>query len=91
MCMGRKIYDEDDIQRLGHVIAEDIISKFQTAMKAITEIKAQVRKIPAMQTDIKTLKTDMKVVKLAITHTNKDHQILKKRVTRLENTVYHGA
>lgn len=68
-----------------------ILEEMREQIAAIHEITLDTRKkvepIPQMQTDIAELKSDMKVVKRAITGTNKDLKLLEKRVTRLEQRI----
>ncbi len=77
--MNDKKYDEDDIQRLGGVIAEDLASQFKAGFEAIDEIKKQVAKIPAIEATVIDLQSDMKVVKAAVTANSKD-----RRLTQVE-------
>jgi len=82
--MGDKKYDDEALQRMADLVAEQIISQFKTANESIEEIKQQVAKIPAIHDDTTNLKNDMKAVKLAIKETNQDLRELEHRVDRLE-------
>jgi peptidoglycan hydrolase CwlO-like protein len=82
--MGDKKYDEDALQHMADLVAEQIISQFKTATESIEEIKFQVAKIPAVHDDTTDLKNDMKAVKQAIKETNEDLRELEHRVNRLE-------
>ena len=82
--MGDKKYDDEALQRMAELVAEQITSQFQTAMESIEDIKQQVAKIPAVHDDTTSLKNDMKAVKHAIKKTNQDLRELERRVDRLE-------
>ncbi len=82
--MGDKKYDDEALQRMADLVAEQIISQFKTASESIDQIKLQVAKIPAIHDDITELKSDMKAVKQAIKDTNQDLRELEHRVDRLE-------
>ena len=82
--MGDKKYDDEALQRMADLVAEQIISQFKTATESIDQIKLQVARIPAIHDDITELKSDMKAVKQAIKDTNQDLRELEHRVNRLE-------
>lgn len=82
--MGDKKYDDEALQHVADLVAEQIISQFKTATESIEEIKLQMAKIPAIHDDTTDLKNDMKAVKLAIKETNQDLRELEHRVDRLE-------
>ena len=87
---GDKKYDDEALQRVADLVAEQIINQFKTAMESIDEIKLQVAKIPAIRDDIAELKSDMKAVKHAIKETNQDLRELDARVSELETSAYHA-
>ena len=82
--MGDKKYDEEALQRVAELVAEQIASQLKTASESIEEIKLQMSKIPAIHDDTTDLKNDMKAVKHAIKETNEDLRELEHRVDRLE-------
>jgi predicted nucleic acid-binding Zn-ribbon protein len=82
--MGDKKYDDEALQHVADLVAEQIVSQFKTATESIEEIKLQMAKIPAIHDDTTDLKNDMKAVKLAIKETNQDLRELEHRVDRLE-------
>jgi hypothetical protein len=82
--MGDTTYTEDDVQRLGGVIAEDIISQFKTGFEAIEAIRQQTAKIPKIEVDIQQLQSDMTIVKAAVTDTSRAQHALEQRVVKLE-------
>ncbi|HET7059845.1 MAG TPA: DUF2730 family protein [Candidatus Saccharimonadales bacterium] len=82
--MGDKKYDDEALQHVADLVAEQIVSQFKTALESIDEIKLQVSKIPAIHDDVTELKNDMKAVKHAIKETNQDLRELEHRVDRLE-------
>lgn len=88
--MGDKKYDDEALQRVADLVAEQIVSQFKTALESIDQIKLQVAKIPAMHDDITELKSDMKAVKQAIKETNQDLRELDARVNELEASAYHA-
>ncbi|HVV66532.1 MAG TPA: hypothetical protein VHB72_00470 [Candidatus Saccharimonadales bacterium] len=83
-------YDNEALQRVADLVAEQIVSQFKTAMEAIEQIKRQTSNIPAIQNDIDELKNDMKAVKQAIKDTNTDLRELDGRVEQLETSAYHA-
>jgi archaellum component FlaC len=82
--MGDKKYDDEALQRMADLVAEQIVSQFKTAAESIDQIKLQVAKIPAILEDTNDLKSDMRAVKQAIKETNEDLRELEHRVNRLE-------
>lgn len=86
--MSEGSYDDEALQRVADLVAEQIVSQFKTALESIDQIKLQVAKIPAIQDDLHELKNDMKAVKQAIKDTNADLRELDARVTRLETSAY---
>ena len=88
--MGDKKYDDEALQRVAELVAEQITSQFKTAIESIDEIKRQVAKIPTIHDDVAELKSDMKAVKQAIKETNEDLRELEDRVIQLETAGYHA-
>lgn len=88
--MSKGEYDDEALQRVADLVAEQIVSQFKTALEAIEQIKHQTDSIPAIQNDIDELKNDMKAVKQAIKETNEDLRGLDTRVEQLETSVYHA-
>lgn len=82
--MGDKKYDEEALQRVAELVAEQIISQVKTANESIDQIKLQMAKIPAIHDDVAELVSDMRAVKRAIKETNEDLRELERRVERLE-------
>jgi polyhydroxyalkanoate synthesis regulator phasin len=66
------------------VLLEQTMAQNQLILEAVGDMQEKVSTIPAIQEDIATLKTDMKIVKAAVTDTNKELHALERRVTRLE-------
>ena len=60
------------------------------ALEAFEAIQMQVDKIPQIEADVSELKSDMKVVKHAVTATNKDLRSHDKRITKLEKAVFRA-
>lgn len=80
--------DDDNSQRLGRIIAEDIECEFRAGFETLEGIKRQADKISGIEIDIVELKDDMKTVKAVLKVTNKAVQNHEKRITKLETTVY---
>lgn len=65
------------------ILLEEIVSQ----NKAVLEIVGDMQKsmgVLAKQSDLEEVKSDVKIVKAAITDTNKDMQHIDRRVTDLE-------
>lgn len=77
-------YDDEALQRVAELVAEQITSQLKTASESIDEIKLQVSKIPAIHDDVAELVSDMRAVKQAIKETNDDLRELDARVSQLE-------
>lgn len=88
--MSEGKYDDEALQRVADLVAEQIVSQFKTAMESIDEIKLRVAKIPAIHDDVAELVSDMRAVKQAIKETNQDLRELDERVTQLEASAYHA-
>jgi archaellum component FlaC len=88
--MSEGKYDDEALQRVAALVAEQIASQFKAAVESIEQINLQVAKIPAIQDDLHELKNDMKAVKQAIKDTNTDLRELDNRVTELETAAYHA-
>ncbi len=59
-------------------------AKIDAVLEVVGAMQEKVAPIPVMQQDITELRQDMKVVKAAVTATNRDVVMLEHRVTRLE-------
>lgn len=68
-----------------NALLEEIRDQLRIVTDAVVDVQEKVEPVPQMQADIADLKTDMKVVKLAVTDTNKELKLLERRVTKLEN------
>jgi hypothetical protein len=84
-------YNDNDLQRLGEILAEQITSEFKLGFEAIGAIKQQVAILPALEAKVDALTLDMRVVKAAVTDTNQDQRRLEKRVDKLELTAHSHA
>ncbi|HEX4774111.1 MAG TPA: hypothetical protein VH234_01170 [Candidatus Saccharimonadales bacterium] len=93
-----RIYDEDRVEEMVNnaaeravgIYKEDLDDRFDQVLEALDAAKVNLDKIPGIEQDVADLKSDMKIVKLAVTDTNKDLGKLKKRVTKLERVVAHA-
>lgn len=77
-------------ERAVGIYKEDLDDRFDQVLEALDAAKVNLDKIPGIEQDVADLKSDMKIVKLAVTDTNKDLGKLKKRVTKLERVVAHA-
>ncbi len=59
----------------------------QAVLEIATDVNKKVTVLPTLQEDIAELKDDVKVIKLAVTDTNKDLKLLERRVTVLEQKI----
>jgi hypothetical protein len=91
MISTMKRYDDNDLQRFGQIIAEQISSEFKTGFEAIEVMSRQVKRIPVIEQDIAELKSDMKAIRVAVTATNKDQHKLERRISRLESIAHRHA
>lgn len=78
--------DNETAQEVRHmsVLMEQVLSQNQLIMESVGDMQDKVKLIPAIAEDVAILKADMKIVKAAITDTNKELHSLDRRVTRLE-------
>jgi septal ring factor EnvC (AmiA/AmiB activator) len=66
------------------VLLEEIRDQNRAVLEAVGDMQKNVAKLPSIETDIRELKQDMKVVKATVTdlsHQVNDHE---HRITRLE-------
>lgn len=66
------------------VIIEYFDDKFKQIAEVMNLILVDTKKIPAIASDVKTLKEYVKVIKKAVKDTNTDLKLLDRRVTKLE-------
>ncbi len=61
-------------QAINHfsVLMEQVVDQNRAVLEAVGDMQQKVALLPAMQQDIAELKQDMKVVKAAVTATNRD-------------------
>jgi len=79
---GMVTNDDRDFEHLINQAAERAVGFYyektrhdiDLVMEAIDGMKVQVDKIPRIEADVAELKTDMKVVKIAVSDTNRDLQ-----------------
>jgi septal ring factor EnvC (AmiA/AmiB activator) len=76
---------DKDIRYLG-VLFEKMLDQNKTILEVVGDMQQHITKIPQLQEDIHELKQDMRVVKAAVTDTNRELHELDKRVTQLEAT-----
>lgn len=94
--MGR--YSEDELTVIIDRAAEQATGFYyektrddiQLVLEALDAVKTQVDKIPKLESDVADLKGNMRVVKLVVTDTNKDLEILAKQVNHLESRLAHA-
>lgn len=73
-----------DEGRYTNVILEEMRDQIQAILEITTSMQPLVMKIPIIEGDIKELKDDIRLIKKAVTDTNKDLKLLERRVTKLE-------
>ena len=87
-------YTDTDIDRVIERIVGFYYEKtkhdIDLVLEAFDAIKVQVDKIPRMEQDLAELKSDVKVIKKVVTDTNKDLRNHNKRITKLEQAVFHA-
>ena len=70
-----------------NVLLEEIRSQMQAVLEISTDTRNKINVLPTMQEDIAELKDDVQVIKQAVTDTNKDLELLERRVTKLEEKI----
>jgi hypothetical protein len=81
--MGKKTYDEDDLQRIAKMLAEDMTSQLDILEENLdARIEKKMRKV--IKEELVETRQDIKIIKAAVTDTNKDLHYLEKRISRLE-------
>jgi DNA repair ATPase RecN len=66
------------------VLMEDQNAKLDAVLEAVGDMQQKVAALPRIEQRLEVLEQDMKVVKAAVTATNRDLADLDHRVTRLE-------
>lgn len=76
----------DVAQEVRHLsmLVEEVISQNKAVLEIVADNQRQLAKLPAMENDVKELKPDVKVIKLAVTDTNHELKLLDRRVAKLE-------
>jgi phage-related tail protein len=67
------------------VLIEDMNSKFDAIMEAVSAMQDNVKKIPKMAERLEKLESDMSIVKLTTRVTSDDTKLIKIRTEKLEN------
>jgi len=67
------------------VLLEDINSKFDAVLEAVSGMQDSVKKIPKMSERIEKLESDMTMVKLVTQATGSDAKLIKIRTEKLES------
>ena len=81
--MTKKTYDEDDLKRVAEILAEDIGTRIDVLEENMgTMVETKVRSV--MKEEIAGVRQDIKIIKAAVTDTNKDLHHLERRVSRLK-------
>jgi septal ring factor EnvC (AmiA/AmiB activator) len=83
--MSRKNYDEEDLKRVAGFITEHMESKFGILLENVDTLLN--KRLTPIKQDIAELKMDMRVVKAAVTDTNKQVQSHERRISSLEAAV----
>lgn len=66
------------------VLLKEIRDQMKSVLEIVADNQAKVSKLDGIERDVSELKQDMKIVKQAVTDTNKDLKLLERRVTKLE-------
>lgn len=66
------------------ILVEHMNDQFDRVLEAIGEMKQQVDKLPSMESDIKDLKEDVKVIKAVVIDTSNQVHDHEHRITTLE-------
>lgn len=66
------------------VLMEDQNAKLDAVLEAVGDMQKKVAVLPRIEQHLEVLEQDMKVVKAAVTATNRDLADVDHRVTRLE-------
>ncbi len=67
------------------MLLEDINSKFDAVIDAVSGMQSQIKKIPKMSERIEKIESDLMVVKLDASLTRDDTRLIKIRTEKLEN------
>jgi polyhydroxyalkanoate synthesis regulator phasin len=65
-------------------LLEEIRSQNKAVVEAMNDMKDKVDKIPGIDNRLKSVESDVKVIKAAVTMTDKELKSLERRVTHLE-------
>jgi len=78
-----KAYNEDDIRRMAGILSEDMDTKLDTFLENVdTIITTKVRGI--VREELVEVKGNIKIIKAAVTDTNKQVQDHETRLVQLE-------
>ena len=72
-----------DVNHLS-VLMEHVVDQNKAVLEAVGDMQKKVAVLPRIEQRLEALEQDMKVVKAAVTATNRDVAELDNRVTRLE-------
>jgi polyhydroxyalkanoate synthesis regulator phasin len=67
------------------VLYESLSDNVNKILEVILAQQKQVSRIPKIETDLKEVKDDIKIIKKAVSHTNLEVKLLDRRVTKLES------
>jgi len=70
-------------------LLEQVLGQNQLVLEVVSDMQVKVNRIPYIEQGIENLQIDMKVVKAAVTDTNRDLHSLERHVTRLERRARH--
>jgi len=78
-----KTYDEDDLKRVAAIVAENIVTRIDTMEENMdARIESKVRQV--VNEELAEVRQGIKIIKAAVTDTNKDLHLLEKRVSRFK-------
>jgi len=67
----------------GHLL-EQVLDEIEAVHELVAEVPKMVHKLDHVEQKVDKLERDMQVVKVAVTATNRDVDVLDNRVSRLE-------
>ncbi len=83
MAVKKKKYDEDDLERLSKMTGEQFSHNLEAFLENF-ETVLNIRVRATVKEELRPIKSDIKIVKSAVTDTNKQARNHEVRITKLE-------